>query len=184
MKDNTMLYYLLSLYQAHNEIYTYKNLTNKESTESIIEGIPFKDKTIKVMWSEMKKINRTAGYVYNYIDHVDIVINAKMSSEEQHKTIILLLPFAVSCIQQKSNQAEPYSVIKIIDLYTDDYKDIIAHTLFPSSICHETLDFYKLDKPETEEKAFVIAQYLSDKINVYPDLIEYQIKAISDIKNK
>ena len=69
MKDNTMLHYLLSLYQAHNEMYTYKNLTNKESTESIIEGIPFKDKTIKVMWSDMKEINRTAGYVYNYIDH-------------------------------------------------------------------------------------------------------------------
>lgn len=184
MKDNTMLYYLLSLYQAHNKLYTYKNLTNRESTELIIESIPFKDTSIKVMWSEMKELNQVAGYVYNYTDHVDIVVNAKMSSEEQHKAIILLLPFAVSCIQQKSNQEEPYSVIKIIDLYTDDYKDVIAHTLFPSSICYETLDFYKIDKPETKEKAFVIAQYLSNKINVYPDLIEYQIKAINDIKNK
>lgn len=54
----------------------------------------------------------------------------------------------------------------------------------PCNVLNETLDFYKLDKPETEDKAFVIAQYLSNKINVYPDLIEYQIKVISDIKNK
>ena len=182
MKDNTMLHYLLSLYQAHNKLYTYKNLTNSESTESIIESIPFKDTSIKVMWSEMKEINQVAGYVYNYIDHVDIVVNIKMSSEKQHKTIILLLPFAVSCIEQKLNQEEIYSVIKILDLYTNNYKDVIAQTLFPSSICYETLYFYKLDKPKTEEAAYVMAQYLTDKVNVYTDLIEYQLKAISDIK--
>lgn len=182
MKYNTMLHYVLTLYKSHNKLYTHKNLTNKESTRLIIESIPFKNKSIKVVSSEMKVTNQVAGYVYNYNDHVDIIINTNLSSEEQHKTIILLLPFAVSCIQQKLNQEEIYSVIKILDLYTDNYKDIVAQTLFPSSICYELLDFYNLDKPKTEETAYVMAQYLTDKVNIYTDLIEYQLKAISDIK--
>lgn len=179
---NLSLYFTLNLYAVHNKMYTYQNLTTKEATEHIIEAVPFKDKPIKVMWSNMEDIKYMASYVYNYEDSVDIVVNAKLPSELQHQTIIASLPFAAHCInaEVKYNKPHSHSIITIEDLYAGEYTDIIADTLCPTSVCYEALDFYELDKPKSDEKAFVMAQFLAEKLNTYPNLIEYQLKRMSD----
>lgn len=178
--QNIRVLYVLNSYKEENPLYTYQNLKDTEATETIVESVPFQNKSIKVMWSGMEDIKHIAGYVYNYENYVGIVINAKyLSSELQHQTIIALLPYAVECVKLNLSDNEPHAAIKIKDLFKDKYKDIIANTLCPPAVCYDALEFYQLDKPKSDDEAFVMAQFLAEKLNMYPSIMEYQLKTIS-----